>query len=39
MTREQLLAWEVRQELRYEFDGIQPLAMTRKDSGAFGHSA
>ena len=28
MTREQFLAWEVRQELRYEFDGFQPVAMT-----------
>ncbi len=28
MTREQFLAWEVRQELRYEFDGTQPVAMT-----------
>jgi len=27
MTREQFLAWEVRQELRYEFDGFQPVAM------------
>jgi Uma2 family endonuclease len=28
MTREQFLAWEERQEPRYEFDGFQPLAMT-----------
>jgi Uma2 family endonuclease len=28
MTREQFLAWEERQELRYEFDGFQPVAMT-----------
>ena len=28
MTREQFLAWEDRQELRYEFDGLQPVAMT-----------
>jgi Uma2 family endonuclease len=27
MTLEQFLAWEERQELRYEFDGIQPVAM------------
>jgi Uma2 family endonuclease len=27
MTLEQFLAWEIRQELRYEFDGIQPVAM------------
>lgn len=28
MTLDQFLAWEERQELRYEFDGFQPLAMT-----------
>lgn len=28
MTLEQFLAWEERQELRYEFDGFQPIAMT-----------
>jgi Uma2 family endonuclease len=28
MTREQFLAWEAKQELRYEFDGFQPVAMT-----------
>ena len=28
MTREQFLAWEERQEQRYEFDGFQPVAMT-----------
>ena len=28
MTREQFLAWKVRRELRYEFDGLQPVAMT-----------
>ncbi len=28
MTREQFLAWEEAQELRYEFDGFQPSAMT-----------
>ncbi len=27
MTLEQFLAWEERQELRYEFDGFQPVAM------------
>jgi Uma2 family endonuclease len=27
MTLEQFLAWEERQELRYEFDGLQPVAM------------
>jgi Uma2 family endonuclease len=28
MSLEQFLAWEERQELRYEFDGFAPLAMT-----------
>ena len=28
MTLSQFLAWEERQELRYEFDGFQPVAMT-----------
>ena len=28
MTRAQFLAWEEAQELRYEFDGSQPVAMT-----------
>ena len=28
MTIDQFLAWEERQELRYEFDGLQPVAMT-----------
>jgi Uma2 family endonuclease len=27
MTLEQFLAWEIRQELKYEFDGVQPVAM------------
>jgi Uma2 family endonuclease len=27
MTLEQFLAWEERQELRYEFDGFEPVAM------------
>ncbi|BFL66299.1 Uma2 family endonuclease [Roseomonas mucosa] len=27
-TLEEFLAWEERQPLRYEFDGVQPLAMT-----------
>ncbi len=35
MTLEEFLAWERRQELRYEFDGIQPLAMT---GGTIEHS-
>jgi Uma2 family endonuclease len=28
MSREAFLDWEERQELRYEFDGFQPIAMT-----------
>ena len=36
MTLEEFLAWERRQELRYEFDGFQPIAMT---GGTLGHSA
>ena len=28
MSKEEFLAWEERQELRYEFDGIRPVAMT-----------
>ncbi len=28
MTLESFLAWEERQELRYEFDGFRPIAMT-----------
>src|ERR1019366_2817128 len=28
LRRTQFLAWEERQELRYEFDGFQPVAMT-----------
>lgn len=28
MTLEEFLAWERQQELRYEFDGIQPIPMT-----------
>jgi len=28
MTLTEFLAWEERQELRYEFDGFQPVAMT-----------
>jgi Uma2 family endonuclease len=35
MTREQFLAWEAKQELRYEFDGFQPVAMT---SGTAAHA-
>lgn len=27
MTREEFLAWEAQQPLRYEFDGFQPIAM------------
>ena len=36
MTREQFLAWEERQQLRYEFDGFQPVAMT---GGTAAHAA
>ena len=36
MTLEQFLAWEDRQELRYEFDGFQPIAMTGRTAA---HSA
>lgn len=36
MTIEQFLAWEDRQELRYEFDGFQPVAMT---GGTAAHAA
>jgi Uma2 family endonuclease len=34
MALHQFLAWEERQELRYEFDGFQPVAMT---GGTIGH--
>jgi Uma2 family endonuclease len=36
MTLEQFLAWEERRPLRYEFDGLQPVAMT---GGTAAHSA
>ena len=36
MTLEQFLAWEDRQELRYEFDGFQPVAMA---GGTGAHAA
>jgi Uma2 family endonuclease len=36
MTIEEFLAWEDRQELRYEFDGFQPVAMT---GGTAAHAA
>jgi hypothetical protein len=36
MTIEEFLAWEDRQELRWEFDGFAPVAMT---GGTAGHSA
>jgi Uma2 family endonuclease len=36
MTIEEFLAWEDGQELRWEFDGIAPMAMT---GGTAGHSA
>ena len=35
MTLAEFLAWEERQPLRYEFDGIGPVAMT---GGTYGHS-
>jgi Uma2 family endonuclease len=34
MTLAEFLEWEERQELRYEFDGFQPIAMT---GGTLGH--
>lgn len=34
MTAEEFLAWEERQEERYEFDGFRPIAMT---GGTFAH--
>jgi Uma2 family endonuclease len=34
MTAEEFLAWEERQEERYEFDGFRPVAMT---GGTFAH--
>jgi Uma2 family endonuclease len=36
MTMDEFLAWEERQELRYEFDGFAPVAMT---GGSMEHSA
>lgn len=36
MTMTEFLAWEERQELRYEFDGFQPVAMT---GGTYEHDA
>jgi Uma2 family endonuclease len=36
MTLAEFLEWEQRQELRYEFDGFQPIAMT---GGTFAHAA
>jgi Uma2 family endonuclease len=36
MSLQEFLAWEERQELRYEFDGFQPIAMT---GGTIGHGA
>lgn len=35
MGRDEFLAWERRQELRYEFDGVQPVATT---GGTIAHS-
>ena len=36
MTLDAFLDWEERQELRYEFDGFQPVAMT---GGTYAHAA
>jgi Uma2 family endonuclease len=36
MTVAEFLAWEERQELRYEFDGLRPIAMT---GGTYAHDA
>lgn len=36
MSRDEFLAWEGRQELRYEFDGFAPIAMT---GGSSEHAA
>ena len=36
MTLAEFLDWEDRQELRYEFDGLQPIAMT---GGTRAHAA
>ena len=36
MSLAEFLAWEERQELRYEFDGFQPVAMTGERSGTIG---
>ena len=36
MTLAEFLEWEERQPLRYEFDGVGPVAMT---GGTYGHSA
>ncbi len=36
MTLDEFLAWEREQELRYEFDGFAPVAMT---GGTVAHSA
>jgi hypothetical protein len=36
MTLDEFLVWERRQELRYEFDGFEPVAMT---GGTLNHAA
>lgn len=36
MTLEEFLAWERRQDLKYEFDGFEPVALT---GGSLNHSA
>ena len=35
MSLVEFLEWEERQELRYEFDGVEPVAMT---GGTAGHA-
>jgi hypothetical protein len=35
MSLSEFLDWEERQELRYEFDGVQPTAMT---GGTYNHA-
>ncbi len=37
MTLNEFLVWEREQELRYEFDGVQPIAMAR-NGGTLNHS-
>ena len=39
MSLEEFLAWEERQELRWEFDGFVPMAMTGGTAAALGNTA